>query len=177
MKRLHFFATKEDLLPVLDQIDGKGKLSYVLCGNFRGRRLERYSRGIDIPQLGEATTDNVVGSARYLVCKAEETVQLRTIRLNSGGFRFVVDQLVNPNTVVFTPAGIWGQDFILHGEVATVSDSPSAQDIMRWFGSAIRKQFVKIRAFNVGPRANALRESGRRLTSAAQCPPEYDLKP
>ncbi|XVJ59925.1 MAG: hypothetical protein HEQ23_11200 [Tepidisphaera sp.] len=89
---------------------------------------------------------------------------------------YVLDQLHNPDTVVLTPAGMWKDDVLLHGLVSTVSDSPIAKEIMKLFAAAIKKQFVKVRSFWVGPDALALLKRGKRLTIAAQSPAEFDLK-
>jgi hypothetical protein len=51
-----------------------------------------------------------------------------------------------------------------------------ARRLQRTFDTAIRKHFVKISAFFVGPAAEALLDSGCRLTAAEQSPPEFDLR-
>jgi hypothetical protein len=86
-----------------------------------------------------------------------------------------VDQLRNPDSVTFTPAGIWDDDVILHGRVATASDSEASQALMRRFHVAIKKGFAKVKAFYVGPQAMELLKAGKRLTIAAQSPREFDL--
>ena len=86
-----------------------------------------------------------------------------------------MDQLANPDTVTLTPGGVWTQDIVLYGRVATASDSKASQELMRRFACAIKKQFTKIRAFYVGPKARELLDKGKRLTIAAQSPRDFDL--
>jgi hypothetical protein len=177
MKNILFFATKEDLLPVLEHVEGKGKLTYVRSGNFPSRNCERYHRGADLPDLGKATSDSAISSAAYLVLQGNGEIRLRPFTLSSGAQQLAVDQLVNPDTVTFTPGGLWNQEALLYGRVATVSDSRPAQELMRRFHSAVKRTFTKIKAYYVGPRADTLLQSGMRLTSAVQSPRDYDLQP
>jgi hypothetical protein len=177
MKNILFFATKEDLLPVIDQVESKGRVTYICTGNFPSRASERYNRGADIPGLGQATSDSAINSATYLVIQGDGEIRFRPFKLTSGVEQFAIDQLVNPDSVTFTPGGLWIQEAMLYGRVATVSDSDPAQELMRRFHTALKKRFAKMKAYYVGPQANALRESGMRLTIATQSPREYDLKP
>ena len=177
LRQVLFYATKDDLLPLLEEIESKGPVMYVRMGHDRDRAYESYSRGREISNLGEATCDSAINCTSFLVCRAGEEIKVRPITLNTGVEVFAVDQLLNPNTVTFSPGGLWKQEVVLHGRVATTSDSKPAQELMRRFQSAIKKSFTKVKAFYVGPQANALLESGKRLTIAVQTPREYDLKP
>src|SRR5262249_29500559 len=136
--------------------------------------IEVFDCGAQLPNLGRATAHSSVGCETYLVCNRETPVKLRRFQ-TVHGTTICVDQLVNPDTVGFTPAGILNEGIVLHGRVATVSDSKPAQDLMRRFHSAIKKSFAKIKAFYVGPNARALWERGARLTISAQSPREFDL--
>jgi hypothetical protein len=78
---------------------------------------------------------------------------------------------------VFTPAGLWDDDTLLHGRVATISESELSQEMMKVFGAVFRKKFTKLKAFFVGPMALAFLNAGKRLTSSAQSPREFDLIP
>ncbi len=93
----------------------------------------------------------------------------------AGVERFCVDQLVNPDTIWFTPGGVWGEDFVLNGRVGTASDSDPSRYLMKRFDSAFKKRFRKIKAFLVGPGALAFLEAGKRLTAAVQSPRDFDL--
>jgi len=86
-----------------------------------------------------------------------------------------VDQLVNPDTVVLNPGGVWRGDILLYGRVATVSGSAESQRLMRRFRAAIRSGFRQVRAFWVGPEALRMLHSGKRLTIAEQSPRGFDL--
>jgi hypothetical protein len=179
MKYIHFFGLKEDLFGVLGFVESKGPLQYTLTGNFLASELKDGPKvikcGIDIPNLGNATADSVNGCDTYLVSEPSTPIKLGHIQVIGGVERVCIDQLENPDTVAFTAGGIWNEDVVLNGRIATVSETVAAQGIMKRFHSAIRKTFARVRAFYVGPKALVLLDSGKRLTGALQCPHEYDL--
>ena len=175
IKQVYFYATKDDLLPVLRAVEEAGALKYVLAGNFTTPEVKSYSRAEEIPHLGKASSSTAGTCETFLVCTAVTPITVESFKGTGGEDRFCVDQLLNPDTVGMTPAGQWNEEILLHGRVATVSESPASQALMKRFQAAIRKHFVKIKAFYVGPSARKLLESGTRLTIAAQSPREFDL--
>jgi len=175
MRHILFFALKEDILPVLEAAERVGPLKYVRMGNFLTPDFKEVSHGAEIPDLGKATMETASGSESYLVTEHEVAVHVRHITTPAGVKRYLLDQLFNPDTVTFTPAGIWNDDVVLHGRVATVSDSPIAQELMKRFSKAIRKHFTKVNAFWVGREALALLKAGKRLTISAKSPRDFDL--
>jgi hypothetical protein len=175
MRQVLFFATRDDLLPVLDLLERKSAIKYVRVGNFPSANLDTYLAGADIPNLGRAGAESSGGCDTFLVCARDLAVQVRPIELTSGGRLFAIDQLENPDTVALTAGGIWKPDVLLNGRVATGSDTAAAQSLMRLFQSAIKKTFVKIKAFHVGPEAVLMLDSGKRLAGAEQSPRTLDL--
>lgn len=177
MSQVLFFALKEDLLPVLELIESKGALKYARMGNFARHEIKDgisvFDTGVGIPNLGKASADSTAACEAFLVCKRETPVNLRPVQ----GERVCVDQLANPDSIEFKPGGIWNEDVILHGRIATASDSAISKALMKRFQAAVKKTFSKVKAFYVGPKALALLESGTRLTISAQSPREFDLTP
>ena len=95
--------------------------------------------------------------------------------LDSGGTNYHVDQVFNPDTVIFTPGGLWTEEIVLNGRFATASLSEQAKRLMTRFSHQVKKHFVRVKAYHVGPKAFGLLESGKRLTIAQQSPREVDL--
>ena len=174
MKQLHFFALKDDLLPVLESVERGGALTYVQMGQSQTPDYESFAHGAEIPNLGKARTDSASSGESFLVTGRNVSVNVRPIR-GADVERYAIDQLVNPDTITFTPGGIWGEDVVLSGRATTVSDSAPAQELMKRFNSAFKKHFRKVKAYSVGPRAFALLTAGKRLTASAQSPREFDL--
>ncbi len=181
MSQIHFFALCEDLLAMLELVESKGPLKYVLMGNFTNHevadgRISSFDRGADIPNLGMANADSWVACDFFFVCERETHLNLRTFQASNGIERVCVDQLENPDSIGFTPGGIWNEDTVLNGRIATASHSPISQSLMKRSRVAVRKTFSKVKAFYVGPKALVLLESGKRLAGAVQSPPEFDLR-
>jgi hypothetical protein len=177
MKQILFFALKEDLVPVLELVESKGPLQYILMGNFLKREFKQivFATGVLIPNLGKATANQWSGCEAFLVSGRETAINLRTLQGNDGHERVCIDQLANPDSVTFTPGGIWNEDVVLNGRVGTASESQASQALMKRFQAAIKKAFSKVKAFYVGPKALTLLESGKRLAGAVQSPRELDL--
>jgi hypothetical protein len=176
MRQLQFYAVEGDLLPVLQTVESLGPLKYIRAGNFTTRDLQTFWQGSALPHLGRATSDSATSCDRFLVCKSEHPIIVRRLPGTGGVERFCVDQLVNPETVTLTPGGVWDEDIVLYGCVGTASRSEDSQELMRRFARAIKKQFTKIKAVYVGPKACELLDAGKRLTLAAQSPRDFDLR-
>ena len=174
MTQIHFYATKEDLLPMLETLESKGNVKYVLRGIFAEPSVIALDHGKDIQNLGSATTDASVSCEAFLVCEPELQIFPRSVEV-LGEERFFIDQLYNPKTVTFTPAGMWNPDTLLEGSVTTASDLQESQRLMKRFHSAIKKHFVKVKGYWVGPEALKFLQSGKRLTVAVRSPEEYNL--
>ena len=178
MKLIPFFALRDDILPILISVESDIPLKYVLTGNFLKdelkARFSEFTSADQILHLGRATARSSVGCDSFLVCQREAPIILREIA-GVDGPRVCIDQLVNPDTVTFTPAGLLDDHTVLDGRFSTASGSPRSQALMKRFHAAIKKSFTKVQAFYVGPRARKLWEEGARLTSAVQSPREYDL--
>jgi hypothetical protein len=180
MKHILFFALNEDLLSLLELVDSKGPLKYVRMGNFARAAIKEglsiFDTGVGIPNLGKATAESSAACEAFLVCEQKTPIDLRAFH-GSAGERVCVDQLTNPDSVVFTPGGVWNEDIVLHGRVATASESRISQALMKRFQAPTKRTFSKVKAFYVGPKALRLLESGKRLTISAQSPREFDLVP
>lgn len=177
MKQIFFYATREDLLPILESVESSRLLKYARTGRYLRAKPQVYLSGASIPEIGTANNDSSIGCESYLILDQSTDIDVRQVQQTDGTTSYHVDQLVNPDSVVITAGGIRTPDVYLHGRVATASDSPQSQDLIKLFAPAFRKQFRKIRAFWVGSHALRQLEGGARLTMAVSSPSEFDLKP
>jgi hypothetical protein len=168
--QIRFFATKNDLVPVLEALEAAREIKYVRFGVAGGSAPASFSAVAVLPKLGIASHESSINSDTYLICGKAETLRAREVARG-----FVFDQLVNPDTVTFTPGGFWGEDVLLHGRFATASATPFSSDLMKLLGSVARKRFKKVKAFYVGPEAEHCLDRGKRLAIAAQSPRTLDL--
>jgi hypothetical protein len=175
MKQVRFFAIDSDILSVLNEVEEGMDLQYVKTGLFSSPPTEHFDTGVNLPRLGMATSDSATNSESFLVTERGTSIHPRSIRLQNGGINFCIDQLNNPDTIVFTPAGRWESVAVLYGTFGTASDSDASLKLMKAFERAIKKNFKKIKAFWVGPNALLQLQKGGRLTIAIQSPKVFDL--
>ena len=172
-----FFATPEDLLPVLLSVETRHHLSYTPCGHIDKPMIESFGTARELPTLFlPAPNESAVAGPSYIVTESTATIVLRELSPYLGKERWAVDQLENPNSTVLRHGGFYGEHLLLRGEVRTAYKSPVATRLQRAFDTAIRNAFVKVKAFYVGKQAEALLDAGYRLTAAKKSPPEYDLQ-
>ena len=176
MARLGFFALRSDLLLVLESIEAKKPLKYVLAGMSSTPDIEEWSRGCALPGLGHADGEQTLSCRAFLLTYREIPIKTwRSEQLN-GKIRFDIDQGLNPDSIRLIPAGEWKGKIIIAGVFDTASKSPISQSLMRAVIRATKEHFTKVRAFWVGPAALIQLRSGGRLTFAEQSPPMYDLR-
>jgi hypothetical protein len=175
MRHIQFFAVKQDILRVLQAVESDGSLQYVRTGNRLSPDFEKFLCGADIPGLGIADQETGGVCKSFLVTKTTVPITVRELKGDSGIQRYLMDQLLNPDTVTLTPAGLWSEDILLQGVVGTASDSAVSQGLMKKFNSGFKKSFTKVQWSFVGSEALVLLKAGKRLTDAAQSPPEFDL--
>jgi hypothetical protein len=153
-------------------------LAYTLTGLFEWPDLSAVAKGEQIPTLWEmAKSPSAINCPSYLVTPADVPVQVREVPQISGGTRYAVDQLINPDSIALSHGGLFSAEILLCGRVGTVSDSPIAKALLRACLNAIAKEFVCVKAFWVGPQAVELLHHGCRLTIGADSPKEFDLAP
>ena len=178
MKLIPFYAGVKDLESFVESIDANNSLRYYLTRNYSKDEVQNgivaYDKGAMIPNLGWASAGSGNICDSFLVCDRTSPMVLRTIHGNGDNW-FSVDQLLNPDTIEFTPAGIWNDKIVISGRVATVSETTSAQALMRLFSKTIKHQFTRVKSYYVGPEALSLLKSGHRLTPAANAAPMIDL--
>jgi hypothetical protein len=175
MKQVRFYAVDDDLSSVLTEVERGANLQYVPAGVFPESSTESYSTGMQLPQIGLATADSAVNSDSFLVAEKSVLIRSRPIALQNGKTTFCIDQLDNPDTAVLTPAGRWEDVAVLYGTIGTASDSEASIRLVKAFERAMKKDFQKVKAFWVGPKAMMWLKEGKRLTIAIQSPKDFDL--
>ena len=172
--QFQFFATAPDLGSVLSAIERDNLLQYTLTGMFESPCLVTYPSYSDIPGFGRATHPTAVGNAAYLILPRDTEVRVRAIPQKAGGMLFGVDQIQNEDSVVIRLGGRYGEQVLLCGMIGTVSSTLAPRHLLNLFARAMRKAFVKVDGFFVGPEAMELSQSGVRLTDGNSSP--FSLK-
>lgn len=176
MKTVRFFATNADIYPILSKIEDEMPLMYIKSGLFKTKNVDKFLTAKDIPNLGIMSDEHEPDCDTFLVTARNANVEIRSIKQNNGSVLFAVDELSNPDSLTFRPAGMLGNDVIISGTLGSTSDMEISNKVIKTFSNSIKKQFKKVGAFWVGQEAYSMLLAGKRLTGATQSPREYDLK-
>jgi hypothetical protein len=170
----HFFATASDLLPVTNEAESLMSVQYVLTGLFESADLIAYRTASDLPDFGIASAGDANHLPQYLVAPASVRIAVRTVSQKKGGTRYAVDQLENPETIVFAPGGIYDNVAVIAGRIGSVHTNDVAKALLNAFSRDVKK-FRRVGSYFVGPEAELLWQAGYRLTASVGSPREYDL--
>lgn len=100
---------------------------------------------------------------------------MREVVQRAGGVNYALVQLCNPNSVVLRTGGKCGDEQLIAGQVGTSSKSYLSIRLYKLLSGLIISKFKKIRSYYVGPTAEALLDSGVRLSATPRSPKVYDL--
>jgi hypothetical protein len=178
MKRIFFFATPADITPVLNRLEANAPLKFVEMGNLTTPNRAIYLESAEIPNPGIATHETGSISQGYMVSHRDTKNHMHAFVGRKGEKRWSLDNGDNEETVILVMAGTWKTGTLLPGNMSTLHDNAVAQQLMKWFLSAMKQEnFSKVREWWVGCEAMEMLKAGKRLTTTAeQSPPEFDLK-
>lgn len=172
-----FFATADDLLPVFEDNESKRMIHDTLCGHLDVPNINSFKSGAELPTLRQAAPyESSSELPAYIITEASQQVRLREVFQQGGKRCWAVDQLQNPDSTVLWHGGMYADCVLLNGRVATAYKSKYAMSLQRAFETAIKRRFVRIQSYFVGPHAGHLLDSGYRLTFGASSPSDYDLR-
>src|SRR3990172_8087205 len=116
------FATKKDWTPVLSSLERVLQIKYVESGMFSDPEPATYESFRALPGFGEAVWGDAVAEQRYLILKQDAPIYSRSVRLNTGETRYVIDHDNNPESVILSPGGLFQKPkAIISGEVSKLS--------------------------------------------------------
>lgn len=172
-----FYATANDLLPVFEYIESKLQVAYTLTGLFADDVQTTYANGSNLPTLTKfLDVGSAVATPGYLVTEQSSPIRTREVQQNDGSRKYAVDQLLNPDSIVFQHGGLYSAEILLPGRIAKVLDTPATMKIQRVFSTILGESFTRVKAYWVGQEALVLLQQGARLTASAGSPHEFDLK-
>jgi hypothetical protein len=174
--RFLYFATEQDIAPVLRDIDAIGGFKLVLRGLFDEPAPQVFNSLEEIPSPGRVESGDAVHLPQYLVLSAGTSVNVRSVPQRRGGTKYAIDQIKNPDTISFQPGGVWTEGILVRGELGTASHSSRSASLYRLFRKPFRKRFTPIQSCLVGDQAALLLDQGWRLTHDSGVSTEYDLR-
>jgi hypothetical protein len=171
-----FYATAGDLTPMLSILEAQKKLQYTPMRRVVSDRAQIYLSYAEIPDFGRTYDPTAVMNQNYLVALQGTAVQVETIYPRTGGVNFSIGQNLNEDTVTLSPGGMYGQDALLYGSIATVSESDASFNLYDFMVELYLARFAPVNEFFLGPEAFDLWKSGVRLTTSATSPTKFDLR-
>lgn len=175
MTRLYFFATGNDISAVLSTLEERFSVAYFEGNRLSGAIPQRWKSVLEVPSLGCATADQEILCRPYLIMRADAKEVVNSLVMFDGHRRYDLYQEDNPESVSAILGGYWKDGSLISGHFVASSDQEFPKKLMAALRKAMRGSFKRIGAFWVGPEALARLRDGKRLCTAIQSPPEYDL--
>lgn len=178
-KRVNFFCCKDDLLFIMQNIEKSVKLKYAAGGMYSSiNDVKLYTTLLDYEDLGiHRSGEHQDGF--FLVVEATSEITFEECRLFDGSIRYAVNQLKNPDSIIFHPGGLYKDKFLVHGQVSTIGTGSNARTLMKIFQKEIKRQCPKRSGgfYYYSEGVEHLYNNGVRLiTISVKSPTEYDLK-
>ena len=173
-RRIDVVAVRNDLLSVFGRVERRVPLTYRLITD--SPKPPTWGSAAAIEDLGRAIEGTTTSQKQYLVMPATSKFTLEVYTIRSGRTVHSVSPLNNPDSVVFTPAGLYSDWCIVAGEINIDLPKPSGFDLFGALARAVRGEFTRVGTCYVGPQAYHLGESGVRLVLGTRAVPESDLK-
>ena len=149
-------------------------LQYVKGGLFDQPVLSVFDSISSLPDIGVAKSGGSLESI-FLILHRGQGLKVRQVPQRKGGYKYAIDQQENPGSIAISPGGRFGDSVLIAGMVGTVHHDKISEELMKAFASEIKKRFVKIKSYWVGPEAMELLHLGVRLTHSAGAPRTFDL--
>ena len=166
VKRINFFATKNDMVSVLSEMEEQLSfgIKYIQCGKTDSIL---YSTVKDIPGLG--TLKEKHSEISFLIMPNDEEVT----STQSGQ----VYQGDNPRSLEFDPSGISEDGTgLIHGLFATMEDNEISDGLLKVVKKIMNSECKKVRGWYIGKEAESLYGKLRFICIGLSEPEEYDFK-
>ena len=166
VKRINFFATKNDMVSVLSEMEEQLPfgIKYIQCGKTDSIL---YSTVKDIPGLG--TLKEKHSEISFLIMPNDEEVT----STQSGQ----VYQGDNPRSLEFDPSGISEDGTgLIHGLFATMEDNEISDGLLKAVKKIMNSECKKVRGWYIGKEAESLYGKLRFKCIGLSEPEEYDFK-
>jgi len=171
-----FFATRTDLLKVLDSIEAEQSIKYSEYGMFDSATGQNFNSARDIKDFGISIHGEQNHDLILLILPADVDVKIRDVPQRHSGIKYFVDQELNKKSIVVKVGGEHKGSAIIAGQIGTVSDDSDSISLFKLISKEVHKHFKKIKTYYVGENAEKALDDGLRLTASIRSPMDYDLK-
>ena len=169
------YATRNDWSECLRMVEAQRPLAYTVSGLFDAEDPESFI-GVDaVPNFGCATMSNSLLEPCYLVHDSDREIQTRQVPQRRGGLKYAIDQRLNPFAVGLRPGGLLTDDILIAGQLGTSTRDPASIELHKLIIRELKRRFVCIKSYWVGPEAVRLLDHGGRLTISYTPDTTFDL--
>ncbi|RKR09271.1 hypothetical protein C8C83_0891 [Flavobacterium sp. 90] len=175
-KQFIFFGKKTDFQEILQEVESKKVLKYFQTGLFDEINIVNYNSLLDYRNLGNASFGSQGLNDCFLIIANDKELKIRSVPQRKGGVKYAVDQLINEESIIIEPGGVFKNDIFVAGRIGTVKDDAFSKELYNLFFSLIKRRFTKIGNCYVGKTAKEKLDSGWRFVLNDSSPKEYDLK-
>jgi hypothetical protein len=169
-----YFALPEELRDALKRLGSTGKYDFVHMGMFDSPDVPYYSSLEQWQNLGKNRGGALVHGDSFLVQSHGSSASVETVEQVKGGVKHFVSQKGNPHSAELLLPGTYGDDALVAGRIATVSKE--GEGLYRALRRFLLKGYRNIKGWYVSPGAYEWLRAGKRLTTNAKAPHEYDLR-
>lgn len=174
--RYEVFGTKSDWVPGLSKIKDQFQPIFAERGLFVSQELRAFSSLLELPDLGISRFGSHPTERTFFIVPKDTSIRMRPIPQSDGSVRYSVGQGDNRVCVFFCPGGIFHNECLISGLVASMGESKETKDFFSHISSALLDGFQQVKEYHVGPAAMQLLNSGFRLTNNHRKPLIDDLK-
>jgi hypothetical protein len=164
VKRINFFATKEDMVDLIMSVTYSGRLG-VVTAQLLPENCFEVSADFSIVRPGDV----------YLIVPLDFDISARNVVQKDGGTKYAVDGVANPFAVSLNFGGVFEDGKILVSSLSSIGDNVYSANIYSLIEKAMRKKWKKAKMFFVSPKSEECLKDGWRLVSTKKSPPEYDF--
>ena len=171
-----FFATKNDLHRIMQNIELQINLKYVNCGSYESKELPILKSISEYPFLGINRSGDHQ-SESLLVMNADDNIYIteRNAKTYTGKLKYSISQQGNENSIILWPGGIHKDNFLICGHVGTIHKSKISQELFTLFKKEFIKQCKRYGRYVVGKETIQLYGKIRFITININQSREYDF--
>ncbi|MGD9156526.1 MAG: hypothetical protein PVG90_13645 [Bacillota bacterium] len=150
--KVKFYATQNDLLKGLEKIKSLSSLQYIRSGVYPSPEFEVRT---------SLESQLLKNSNSFLVKKTNQQIRPRPKRTEDGRQIFIIDQINNSNTIIFTPSECDDHQYFKCGCISTLFKNEISVELFRFFSRTLKTGYTLRNYYWIGPEALNLIINGK----------------
>jgi hypothetical protein len=144
-----FFATRQDLLDVLQSVEENSPLYYVRWGHYPSPTAPTYSSAAEVPDLGTPSRPRR-GEDRYFVFPRWVPLIFREVNRSAGPPKFETQPPANVPWAHLHSGGLYGEECLVEGIVESPLTGREELRLFDTLSRAIRRRFTRVQSSKMG---------------------------